>query len=817
MEIEDAIRKLLDGDAILFAGAGCSAGALNLRSKPFLQGRQLTQHFANLSGIAHTVSLEDASEMFLDKYGPSKLIEELKYEFTAKTIAAQHKSLGRMPWKRLYTTNYDNVLEEAFRVNSKPLVTITTSDNPRQLPKNQVLCIHLNGFIERLNTENIGTELKLIESSYLSAQLAESPWASVFRQDIRFAQAVFFIGYSVRDLEIKRILIELPTLQEKSIFILGKSPDDTTKLRAKKFGTAFEISVNDFCELVDEIRKVHTPVLKSLSTLSIREHTSAQSGAEITDRNFSDLLLFGRRDPSMIFESIKSGKRYLLERNATTEVFRLIGEGKSMIILSSDLGNGKSLLLDGLRFRALERGFRVFEVREHNDEAAVELDKISKLGEKVFVTIEEYQDWLTEIQNFKVSADDGSVLILTARNAINDVMYDNLLRQLGLDYIPDIRLDILKDNEIEWFIQALDEYGLWGKRAAQKRADKYNYIRVKCHAQIHALLLDLMDSPDIAQRLHHIADTLVEHKEKYKILLGVCILTLLNQIVTMESLADIFGLGQWLNRTQRDSTVKEFLDFTRSEIIVRSPIAAEYILTRIADPAFVVSILSDMAHRVHTAASSSKFYNGMFKNFIRYSSLQMVLPKRGPKTAFIITYYESLKNLSRCKTNPLFWLQYAIASLIFKDLFHSRRYFETAYSYSEELGFDTYQIDNHYARFLLVEAIEGGLDISSAMENFRQAHTIISRQITNEKLYYPYKVAANYLPFFNRFRNDFSSSQMDEIAASVVYVSNMINRLSIEKVGHKNIIRCDRNLKQLLNSIKLAKNENTNLSNEISD
>jgi len=129
MEVEEAVQKLLDGDAMLFAGAGCSVGALNLRNKPFFKGRELTKHLANMAGVTHTAPLEDAAEAFFEKYGPSKLIAEIKNEFTAKTIANQHCELGRMPWKCLYTTNYDNVIEEAFRSNSKILVTVTNSDD----------------------------------------------------------------------------------------------------------------------------------------------------------------------------------------------------------------------------------------------------------------------------------------------------------------------------------------------------------------------------------------------------------------------------------------------------------------------------------------------------------------------------------------------------------------------------------------------------------------------------------------------------------------------------------------------------------------
>ena len=162
MELEEGIGKLLDGDAIMFAGAGCSAGATNLRDKPLFQGSDLAKYFAEKTGLTDgELSLEDATEAFLEKYGESALIREIKNEFTTKVLADYHIQLGSFPWKRIYTTNYDDVLEEAYKENPKLLIPITASDDPFKTPRGQTPCIHLNGFVHKLDTGNIGTGLNL--------------------------------------------------------------------------------------------------------------------------------------------------------------------------------------------------------------------------------------------------------------------------------------------------------------------------------------------------------------------------------------------------------------------------------------------------------------------------------------------------------------------------------------------------------------------------------------------------------------------------------------------------------------------------------
>ena len=803
MLLEEAIEKLLDGDAVMFAGAGCSEGAINLSGRPFPKSGDFAKYLAERAGMTSVPSLEIAAEAFVNKNGSSTLIRELQNQFTAKTIADHHLNLGDMPWKHLYTTNYDNVLEEAYKQNSKNLIPITASDNPFTIPKNQPTCVHLNGFIQKLNIDKINTELKLTEASYLSVELANSPWVTNFREDMRFAGAVFFIGYSLLyDLDIKRILVNSPSLKKKCFFILGNTVDESTILRANMFGSVHKISVSEFCQIVQKKRGLYTPTSQThLSTLSIKEHTPLKTRTRITDRAFSDLMLFGKGNQNLFFESLKHNQTYLLERKAQGQVFELIDQGNPVITLYSDLGNGKSLFLEGLRVRALEHGFRVFEAREHNEQAASELQEIARLSEKVLVTIEEYQHWLAEIQQFKQRTNGKAILVLTARTVTNDVVFDSLLNATGLQFIPEIPLDILDDTDIDWFIDAFDEYGLWGTQAAMQRADKFRLIKTLCRGQIHALLLKTLDSPDIGQRIRSLVDSLKMDREKYEILLGVCILTIINQIPSFDTLVDIFGTGVLSStKFRRDPNVKQFLDFAQEAVLLKSPIVAQYILNRIFDPAYTVSVLSKMAIRTHTSAFTSKRYQTMFNSLMMFSNLQMVLPEEG-KSGAVIRYYESIKNLSRCKSYPLFWLQYAIACLVIGDLFRSRRYFETAYSFADKRGFDTYQIDNHYARFLLIEAVEK-LDSKAAMESFRQARTIVNRELKYERRRFTYRIAYHYQPFFDRFHSELSSNQTQEIATAARDVLEMMPTNQNPRFVHRYTRDCQKAMIYIIDKVQ---------------
>ncbi|MGB6474112.1 MAG: hypothetical protein WBF04_08515 [Candidatus Sulfotelmatobacter sp.] len=98
--------------------------------------------------------------------------------------------------------------------------------------------------------------------------------------------------------------------------------------------------------------------------------------------------------------------------------------------------------------------------------------------------------------------------------------------------------------------------------------------------------------------------------------------------------------------------------------------------------------------------------------------------------------YESVKHLPHCSRSPLFWLQYAIAALVSQDFDRAKSYFDSAYSFADDMyAYDSFQIDNHYARFLIERAVFLR-DSGSAMAVFREARALLFAQFVNERRHY---------------------------------------------------------------------------------
>ena len=92
-------------------------------------------------------------------------------------------------------------------------------------------------------------------------------------------------------------------------------------------------------------------------------------------------------------------------------------------------------------------------------------------------------------------------LVVTARDSIHDVLYDRLEAECGLTSVPEVSINHLDDREINWFIETLDRYGLWRSFAGRSLREKTKHLKESCAGQIHGILLGLLESRDIGDRV----------------------------------------------------------------------------------------------------------------------------------------------------------------------------------------------------------------------------------------------------------------------------------------------------------------------------
>ena len=802
MDIQKAIEYAIAGKAILFTGAGFSRGAINIEGENLKTGPELAQYFCVNGGFEITDDLDEASELYLDKFGDDCLIDDLKNKYTVKDIKDAHVIISGLKWKRIYTTNYDNIHEFAYSKLGKKLTPITLNDDIYDIDLKKKICVHLNGFIDRLNRSTLNNEFKLTNSSYLTDSFLSSKWLSLFHSDLRTSKAIFFVGYSLYDLDIKRIIYQLKEIQDKCFFITKPNPSARLELRLKKFGNIYSEGADVFAELVKKIKSsYYVPETEEVSLTSF-EHiiNPTDLSKPIRDDDIFDLFLFGNKNENFIWQSIQNDDfpPYYISRPQIMKIIEGINSGVNNFLICSDLGNGKTLFLNGLQCKAIENNFNTFLLKDRNDYIFEEVDIILQGKGKILILIENYHNEIDLIEYINLNRSNNVVLVLTCRSILNDVFYDRLDQALNHKNIMEFDLNHLIDEDVNKLINLFNHYGLWGIQASFSKKQKEYYIHSKCRREFQAILLGVIKSPDIQERIKTIFLELDKFKDYRKVITMAFVLQLMGITPRIDIVMDLLksNLINFSN-FRNNFIVKQFINFEKDEILAKSSILAKYALNNLYNGNELTDTLIEVTKNAESLMRGKDIFNDIFRNLLIYSTVQRILPEKN-RRANIIRFYESLKDLYHTSRNPFFWLEYAIARLFFKEYDKAAVYFDTAYSYARKLRyFNAFQIDNHYARYLLEKAIVDN-DETKCMEAFRSAHNIISNQIKDEIKHYPYRVANNYWPFYSLFYKRVSSAEQKYIHSGVRFVIDSIEKLPEHRRLNKFVVECESNLRKII-------------------
>ena len=188
------------------------------------------------------------------------------------------------------------------------------------------------------------------------------------------------------------------------------------------------------------------------------------------------------------------------------------------------------------------------------------------------------------------------------------------------------------------------------------------------------------------------------------------------------------------------------------------------------------------------------------RSVMSFSALRRLLPKIGFPAA-TITFYEQIQTYKFAQKNAHYWLQYAIARLSLEDdLDVIEKYFISAYSFANKRdGYDTFQIDNHYARFLLTRATKS-ISCDEAFNYFKESCRLLKKQMENEMKYYPYRVATNVSDFFLAHRDSLSVQQRTEVLEFCGFVLKRVASLPKNTREHRHVLDSKRAMEFVLAS-----------------
>jgi SIR2-like domain len=220
---------------VLFIGAGLSFLSKNMSGEGLPDGRSLIDVLLGQPpGTGSPHPLERVAGHVVRTKGVDFLYDLLRNRLTVKSVDPILLQLYNLPWRRIYTTNYDDAIETALK-GRRPISPVTLDDEIANAGPGSV--IHLNGAIGRVSSANLQTGLVLTDYSYATSRLIESEWYKFFLRDLRSARALIFAGYSLADVDIQRALISEEFITKKSFFFISPKADQLETDVIADYGT----------------------------------------------------------------------------------------------------------------------------------------------------------------------------------------------------------------------------------------------------------------------------------------------------------------------------------------------------------------------------------------------------------------------------------------------------------------------------------------------------------------------------------------------------------------------------------------------------
>ena len=775
--LREAIRHALNGEAVLFLGAGSSRGAHGPKGDRLPTGQELSDQLADDFGLSPGYELGDMAEFIIQKHSETALINALRRYLKVVDPGNDLEVLASLQWSRIWTTNYDDAIQQALRSNGTSHYTITTAADAINARGNKLLVVHVNGSLAKLR-QSITKDFVLTSASYATQAFVDTVWSTVLRNDLQSTKAVIFVGYSLYDIDVARILFNPGLVTKKTHFIDHTDLDQILEAKLTRFGSVHRIGVEGLAKLVVEERATWTRPTLIEEYASWSRVEPRHLVREASDADVFDLVLKGYVDEGLLLAQCDTPDEasYTVAREYERDCLAHLGQPNAIALLIGGFANGKTVSMKSIGLQLIASGRDVFTLGRPTHSSAVELRRMCKRDRDFIVVIENYSRNLGLIEDFCRYAPANCALLLSEKSEIHELRAPALLEKTGNWDLGIFDLDRMENVEIDRMSRLLDLRGLWGERAGLSEQQRVNYLRHECGRQLHAVMLEVINAPHVKKRLSEIVEHFESVEDGMRMLIVLCFLQAIGEEPRVGVASDLLGLAyKAYQRLSDDDIVRQILNIQSGVALFRSPVIARAVLSGVNVATTVTDVIVGCVKEAHFEATVDPYLKRIAREFTRFANLERVLPAQGKGVA-LQNFYERLKSVPSIRRDPLFWLQYAMARLSLGELEVARRYFEQSYSIANRSNFDTYQIDNHYCRLLLREAEETG-NAHTAYTKLDDTIEILKRQVQRESRHYPYRSAWNVVGVVNRHQVDWTKAQRRSVLAGVRYLMDAARHL----------------------------------------
>lgn len=775
MELEKAIEMILGGQAVLFAGAGFSYGAQN-RNGNIPSANDLKEKLLKDMDMSETskYGLEIIADFYKQRKSASQLVDKLREQYDIVNVAEHHKKIMDLQWKRVYTTNYDQVIERASKEckGAYSREAIILSDDFESCSKN-LICVHLNGYIERLNVDKLDNEFKLTDRSYSCDSLVGNPWFEFMVNDFEAASAIVVIGYSMQfDIDIKRLL-SAPEISKKVIFIDSPDIDEISKGLLESYGVCYSIGIESFSDEIENAKKEYVPeICFSFKSFKYMYHETLTS----IPPTYEDIVKFyieGKKCDKLLEKDLAGSYKYLLYRKAMNNFLRNFRNVKVFIALSN-LGNGKTTFLDMVENELRKEEVKVYTYIHRYDLIDQEIEEICKENKRCIVIIDNYPGHMDILNKFSQYGHSNITFLLTARNGVNLMFCKQLERALHIETedICPLYLNQLQKKESEELANILENNSLLKDGVCSETGieDIEKFIREDCKGCFSNLLLRLFESSNIKEKLEILYKGLEESENTQ--VKEVAIFSLLKNIsnydLNFHEILDLFNADYVALKKNDIEFIPEIFEQGDDSVInVRSSIISTSLIKNVIKTEDIVKTMK----KAFLAADnkSGRTYGELQKSMVSHSQFVFFTDTTDEREKLILieSFYNDIRNTKFAKHNPFFWEQFASAYIDMKKFDLVKKCIDTALIEAKKNPiFVPFQVKTVQGRYYVEKCYDDllkekctGSEVVDSIVNATDAVLQYYNHPENN-LYYVFKVVRFYSKIFALIKNEMTKREL---------------------------------------------------------
>jgi SIR2-like domain len=470
----------------LLTGAGTSVDSTSATGA-LPTARQLKDRLCEVAEIDTGKTLQQAFSLLT----PEQVNSEITERFTVNQIGATSKNIARIPWKRIYTFNVDDTVENyaAERCATRDAAKtrfhkFNFPDSFKDIqPDQSNSIVHLHGSVRQSQRGYIFSR-----DQYASNMAKPNCWMMTLAQLMR-SEPFIVAGTTLDEIDVSYYLQMRSEISEydpslpPAILIEPYADKLTRKLCDDHGFFLFEGMTTDFFEKLEaEFGRIDDafdepeydePYLTALSfSQRIRFKETFERVSPLGDSNHSGASFLLGAD---ITWSLVRGKADI-PRDVTVSMLdhiaRSLREELEFFLIFDDPATGKSSLLKRLAFRCAEVNRNVFFFRGQeflSEEAASEI--FSNIIGDVFIFIDNFADFVSYFEGVSARLRGKRVIIIGTERIYRSRYIEDALSDHDIAIVRS-SLD-LSQVEARRLIRAHGEYGL----ADFKTSDSAEVIR----------------------------------------------------------------------------------------------------------------------------------------------------------------------------------------------------------------------------------------------------------------------------------------------------------------------------------------------------